>query len=63
MTQHLDKAINKLGGYPAVARKMGVTRQTLYRWASGKVPAEKILVIERKLGVPRTKLRPDIFKR
>lgn len=49
------------GVQKATAEALGIDRVTLYRWAKGSVPAEKILEIEKATGIPRHELRPDLF--
>ena len=43
------------------ARKAGVNKSTVTRWAQKQVPAESIVAIEAATGVPRHELRPDLF--
>lgn len=46
-----------------VAKQLGVTVAMWSRWETGgrKVPAERVLEIERLTGVSRHALRPDVF--
>ena len=44
-----------------LARTLGVNKSTITRWASGRVPAERVLDVERITGVPRHALRPDLY--
>lgn len=53
------RAIALLGGARAAAEKFGLTTQAIYKW--NRVPALKVLEIERATGVSRHELRPDIF--
>jgi DNA-binding transcriptional regulator YdaS (Cro superfamily) len=47
-------------GMPArIARECGITRAAVVKWE--KVPAERLVVIEKVTGIPRHELRPDIF--
>lgn len=57
----LDRAIRAKGGYAELARILGVTRQTIYKWSAGRVPVERVVEVEKATGVPREQLRPDIF--
>lgn len=43
--------------------RLGVENTTLWRWETGrvKIPVERLDKIERVTGIPRQKLRPDIF--
>lgn len=45
-----------------LARRLKVTRQAITLWKSrGRIPAERVLAVERLTGVPRTMLRPDLY--
>jgi transcriptional regulator with XRE-family HTH domain len=46
-----------------LATKLGVNPSTLWRWETGDtlIPVEKLKEVERVTGIPRQKLRPDIF--
>lgn len=39
----------------------GVHKTTILRWEEGGVPVERLADVERVTGIPRQKLRPDIF--
>lgn len=59
-TSALDRARAKIGGASALARAIGrITPQAISQW--GRVPAERVLDVERVTGVSRHELRPDIF--
>ena len=55
----LLEAIEKAGGLRALARQLGIAHQSIAGW--DKVPAERIVEIERVTGVPRQRLRPDLY--
>lgn len=58
----LKQAIQQAGGQTDLARAIGSTQGHVSQWLRrGKVPADKVLKIERATGVPRERLRPDIF--
>jgi DNA-binding transcriptional regulator YdaS (Cro superfamily) len=59
MKTGLQKAIEILGGYSAMARKLGIDRNAIRRWHS--VPDHWIIEIEQLTGVPREELRPDLY--
>jgi DNA-binding transcriptional regulator YdaS (Cro superfamily) len=42
-----------------VARELGVTRAAVTKWR--RVPAERVLAVERISGVSRHDLRPDLY--
>jgi DNA-binding transcriptional regulator YdaS (Cro superfamily) len=58
-------ACEKAGGQTALARALGLRSQgSISRWvATGRVPAERVLDIERITGVSRRALRPDLYPR
>lgn len=47
-----------LAGLAALA---GIDKATATRWAQRRIPAERVLEVERLTGVPRHELRPDIY--
>ncbi|AJQ46406.1 MULTISPECIES: transcriptional regulator [Pseudomonas] len=56
------KAAKAAGGQSALARLLKVTPQAVQKMcASGRVPAERVLEIEKATGVSRHELRPDIY--
>ena len=40
---------------------LGVTRQSVWKW--DVIPAERCADIEAMSGIPRHKLRPDVFRK
>ena len=42
-----------------IARELGITHGAVSQWQ--KVPAERVLDVERITGIPRHELRPDIY--
>jgi DNA-binding transcriptional regulator YdaS (Cro superfamily) len=61
LQEALDEAIRERGGYAEVARLLGVSRQAVYKWVWRRVPAERVAEVEWVTGIPRERLRPDIF--
>lgn len=60
----IKKAAQAAGGQSALARTIGVTPQAVHYWcASGKVPAVRVLSVERATDgeVTRHELRPDLY--
>ena len=58
----ITEAILKAGGVQKLAKNIGVTYQAIQLWESrGKVPAERVLDLERVTGICRTEFRPDIY--
>jgi len=61
-TSAIHRACAAVGGQSALAREIGTTPQAVQKMCStGKVPAPRVLVIERVSGVSRHELRPDIY--
>lgn len=53
----IQKAVNQAGGQAALARLLGVKRQSVQQWVTrGWPPTSRILEIEAQLGVPRSEL-------
>ena len=44
-----------------LARRLGVNKSQITRWEQIGIPAERAVQIERKTGIPRAKLRPDLY--
>jgi DNA-binding transcriptional regulator YdaS (Cro superfamily) len=53
-------AIHAVGWMAALARGLKITRAAVSQWC--RVPTERIIAVEALTGVPRQKLRPDLFK-
>lgn len=54
-------AVKAAGGYAALARGLGIKQPAVYQWK--RVPAVRVLEVERLTGVSRHDLRPDIYPR
>lgn len=50
----------KLYNRAALARQLGISRVTLYNWQ--KIPAERVVEIEKLTGISRSRLRPDLYE-
>jgi DNA-binding transcriptional regulator YdaS (Cro superfamily) len=58
----ISRAAFIAGGQSALARSIGCTPQAVQVWcSSGRVPAERVLVIEKLTKVSRHELRPDLY--
>ena len=56
----LDLAKKNAGGPQGLARALGdITPQAISQWK--RVPAERVLGVERASGVSRELLRPDLY--
>jgi DNA-binding transcriptional regulator YdaS (Cro superfamily) len=60
MEKGVRLAIEAGGGLREFARKLGISKQAVQQWT--QVPAHRIIEIERLTGVPREKLRPDLYR-
>jgi DNA-binding transcriptional regulator YdaS (Cro superfamily) len=59
MIDIVKTAAEKAGGVVSLARELGIKHTALYSW--NRVPAERVLDIERVTGISRYEMRPDIF--
>ena len=57
--QIVRRAAYKVGGLAALARILGIRHTAFYRWR--RVPAERVLSIEKATGISRHELRPDLY--
>ncbi|RQZ17257.1 chaperone [Burkholderia sp. Bp9031] len=61
-TSAIKRACAEVGGQSALARKLNCTPQAVQKMcASGRVPSERVLEIERISGISRHELRPDLY--
>lgn len=51
--------VTAVGGGAKLARALNLTRQAIYQWR--RVPAQHVISVERITGIPRFKLRPDLY--
>ena len=58
--QGVAKAIRAAGGLRPLARLLAIQHSAILKWA--KVPAARIVEIERVTKVPREELRPDLYR-
>lgn len=52
-------AASKVGGIVKLSEALGLSRGAVSQWT--RVPAERVLEVERVTGIPREILRPDIY--
>jgi len=52
-------AIERAGSMSKLARKLGITRQSVRGWR--EIPVMRVAEVERITGIPRAELRPDVF--
>lgn len=55
----VQEAVEGAGGVVALARVLGIKHTSLYSWT--RVPAGRVLEVEKASGISRHRLRPDIF--
>jgi DNA-binding transcriptional regulator YdaS (Cro superfamily) len=55
----IKSAAQRVGGVPALAARLGVSRQALYQWQ--RIPAEKVSLVARETGLAEHQLRPDLY--
>ena len=65
-TEALSRAIDLVGGPSEAGRCLGVTRQCVIGWKKTRIPAERVLDLERLTldagdVITRHELRPDVF--
>lgn len=44
-----------------VAEALGVSSSALCKWERNRIPAERVLHVEKVTGIPRWVLRPDLY--
>jgi DNA-binding transcriptional regulator YdaS (Cro superfamily) len=58
----MDEVFKAAGGRRALAVKLGLSVQAVHSWKqTKKVPAERVMRIEKLTGIPRSKIRPDLY--
>ncbi|MCC2978885.1 YdaS family helix-turn-helix protein [Sphingomonas sp. IC4-52] len=58
----LRRAVDLKGSQSALAREIGFTQGSVWRWLNGtQVPAEAAIAIEKATGIRKTEIRPDLF--
>lgn len=56
----IDRAAAAVGNKSELARRLGVKVQSIQQWT--RIPAERVLDVERVTGIPREELRPDLYR-
>jgi DNA-binding transcriptional regulator YdaS (Cro superfamily) len=55
----IERAAAAVGSKSELARLIGVAYQSIQQWS--RIPAERVLKIEKVTGIPRHELRPDLY--
>ena len=55
----LAEAIRAVGSVSELARRIGIAQPSVSNW--DRVPADRVAAVEAATGIPRAKLRPDLF--
>jgi DNA-binding transcriptional regulator YdaS (Cro superfamily) len=55
----LKEAIRAAGSKSALAQRLRVTRGAISQWT--RIPVERVAAVEKATGIPRCRLRPDLF--
>lgn len=58
-TSPVERAAAAAGNKSELARRLGVKVQSIQQWR--RIPAERVLDVERVTGISRHDLRPDIY--
>lgn len=62
MVDILSEVLERAGGASRLAASCAVSPQAVWKWKErGRVPAERVLTVERITGVSRHRLRPDLY--
>lgn len=57
----LQSFLTKRGAVSELARGLGITHGAIVQWR-GRVPASRVVEVERLTGIPRESLRPDLYR-
>lgn len=59
----IAEAVSRAGSQSALARKIGTTQATVWKWLNKGLPIkpELVLATEAATGVSRHRLRPDLY--
>lgn len=56
-----EEFVAKRGNKAFLAAQLGITHAAVQQWG-GRVPAERVVDVERITGIPREALRPDLYR-
>ncbi len=59
----LRAAVDAVGSQAALARLLGLSQPSVWKWIKkdSPLPAEYVLTVELATGIPKEHLRPDIY--
>lgn len=62
-TELIEIAAARLGSQSALAAELGITPQAITNMKKHErpIPPERVLEFERITGIPRTRIRPDLY--
>jgi len=63
MNDAIELLLDKTRNQRRLAALLKVSPQAISKWKNGRIPAERVLEIERLTGVSRHDLRPDLYPR
>jgi DNA-binding transcriptional regulator YdaS (Cro superfamily) len=55
----IQEAIDVAGGTAVLAERVGIQAPSIYSWR--RVPPNRVLAVEAATGIPRHRLRPDLY--
>lgn len=62
MTNPVQQMIDAVGGVAAMARAADVRHTSVIGWRErGSIPPDRVLLIEKATGLPRHRMRPDLW--
>lgn len=61
MSTFQDRLKKERGAKSRIAKALGITHGAVSQW--DRVPAERVVEVERVTGIPREQLRPDLFRK
>ena len=58
----VQRIVDSVGGQSELARLLDIRQQSVQEWVTRRrVPAERVLEVERVSGIPRYEIRPDLY--